>query len=74
MAHSVNDVVFKLFLIVTDRQTDRPTTPSVKEMTTPSAKKNSFTLKCRRPIYFDENFPSKYIDSDAVLVFSVFTH
>jgi len=44
MAHSVNDVVFKFFLIVTDRQTDRLTTPSVKEMTTPSAKKNSFTL------------------------------
>jgi len=42
MAHDLSDTVFKFFQIVTHRQ--RPTTLSVKELTTPSVKNNSFTL------------------------------
>jgi len=42
MAHNLSDAVFKFFQ--TDTSTDRPTTLSVKELTTPSMKNNSFTL------------------------------
>ena len=41
MAHNLSDAVLKFFQIVTHQQ---PTTLSVKELTTPSVKNNSFTL------------------------------
>jgi len=48
--------------------TDRPITMSVKELTTPSVKNNSFTLGVVRQYTLTETFCGKFIDS--VLVFS----
>jgi len=46
MAHTLNDAVFKFFLTVTDQH--RQTTPSTKELTTPSVKNNSLGVVGRR--------------------------
>jgi len=43
MAHSLNDTVFEI-LPNCDRSTDRLTTLSVKELTTPNCAKNNSTL------------------------------